>query len=108
MKKNIFIDEIKRRGKVDENAYSMIGTELKRVRTSQSQTLSSIAGDLCSVSYLCKIEKAQLKPNRYMLNEICKKLHLESPKLDLLFELKNLLLKLVKYYYAREIGRAHV
>lgn len=102
MKKNIFIDEIKRRGKVDENAYSMIGTELKRVRTSQSQTLSSIAGDLCSVSYLCKIEKAQLKPNRYMLNEICKKLHLESPKLDLLFELKNLLLKLVKYYYARD------
>ncbi len=37
-----------------------------------------------------------------MLNEICKKLHLESPKLDLLFELKNLLLKLVKYYYARD------
>ena len=50
MKKNIFIDEIKRRGKVDENAYSMIGTELKRVRTIQSQTQSSIAGDLCSVS----------------------------------------------------------
>lgn len=104
MKKNIFTDEIKRRGKVDENAYSMIGTELKRVRTSQSQTLSSVAGDLCSVSYLCKVEKAQLKPNRYMLNEICKKLHLDSPKLNLLFELKNILLKLVKLYYAQNLA----
>ena len=102
MRKNIFVDEIKRRVKEDNNAYSMIGTELKRVRTSQSQTLSSVAGDLCSVSYLCKIEKAQLKPNRYMLNEICKKLNVESPKLQLLFELKNLLLKMVKLYYYKK------
>ena len=75
MKKNFFIEELNRRGKTDDNAYSLIGTELKRVRMSQSQTLSSVAGDLCSVSYLCKVEKAQLKPNRYMLNEICKKLN---------------------------------
>ncbi|MDE6656167.1 MAG: hypothetical protein K2J85_04165, partial [Anaeroplasmataceae bacterium] len=99
MKKNVFVEEIKRRGKEDNNTYTMIGTELKRVRTSQSQTLSSVAGNLCSVSYLCKVEKAQLKPNRYMLNEICKKLHVDSPKLNLLFELKGLLSKVVGYYY---------
>lgn len=102
MKKNIFVDELKRRGKEDMNTYSMIGTELKRARTSQSQTLSSIAGNLCSVSYLCKVEKAQLKPNAYMLNEICKKLHVESPKINLLFELKPLLLKAVKLYYEKK------
>lgn len=93
MKKNIFVEEFARRGRNDDNAYSMLGTELKRVRTSQSQTLSSVAGDLCSVSYLCKIEKAQLKPNRYMLNEICKKLNLSEPQVQLLFELHGLLLK---------------
>ena len=102
MKKNIFVDELKRRGKEDINTYSMIGTELKRARTSQSQTLSSVAGNLCSVSYLCKVEKAQLKPNAYMLNEICKKLHVESPKINLLFELKHLLLKAVKLYYEKK------
>ncbi|MDE7263116.1 MAG: hypothetical protein K2N64_00460 [Anaeroplasmataceae bacterium] len=102
MKKNVFLEEMKRRDKEDDNAYSMIGTELKRVRTSQSQTLSSIAGNLCSVSYLCKIENAQLKPNRYMLNEICKKLNVESPKITLLFELKNLLNQIVKHYYDKE------
>lgn len=101
MKKNIFIEEMKRRGKEDNNTYSMIGTELKRVRTSQAQTLSSVAGDLCSVSYLCKVEKAQLKPNRYMLNEICKKLNLSSPKLDLLFELKDKLNIAVKLFYLK-------
>ncbi len=99
MKKNFFIEELNRRGKTDDNAYSLIGTELKRVRMSQSQTLSSVAGDLCSVSYLCKVEKAQLKPNRYMLNEICKKLNVSSPKINLLFELKDILQKMVKSYY---------
>ncbi len=99
MKKNIFVEEMIRRGKEDLNTYSLIGTELKRVRTSQSQTLSSVAGDLCSVSYLCKVEKAQLKPNRYMLNEICKRLNLSSPKLNLLFELKDKLSDSVDYFY---------
>lgn len=99
MKKNTFVEEMKRRGKEDENAYTMIGTELKRVRTSQRQTLSSVAGNLCSVSYLCKIEKAQLKPNRYMLNEICKRLNLDTPKLDILFDLKKLISKAVKHFY---------
>ncbi len=99
MKKNIFVEEMIRRGKEDFNTYSLIGTELKRVRTSQSQTLSSVASDLCSVSYLCKVEKAQLKPNRYMLNEICKRLNLSSPKLNLLFELKDKLSDSVDYFY---------
>lgn len=103
MKKNIFAEEFKRRGKEDDNAYMLIGSELKRARTSQSQTLSSVAGDLCSVSYLCKVENAQLKPNRYMLKEICKKLNVESPKLDILFELKNLLSKMVVHYYDKKI-----
>lgn len=104
MKKNVFVEEMKRRGKEDKATYTMIGTELKRVRTSQAQTLSSVAGNLCSVSYLCKVEKAQLKPNRYMLNEICKKLNLDSPKLNLLFELKSILSKAVSYYYHKKFA----
>ncbi|MDE7214037.1 MAG: hypothetical protein K2N42_05610 [Anaeroplasmataceae bacterium] len=103
MKKNVFVEEIKRREQEDENTYSMIGTELKRARTSQSQTLSSVAGNLCSVSYLCKVENAQLKPNRYMLGEICKKLNVDSPKLNLLFELKTMIMKVVSYYYHHKL-----
>lgn len=98
MKKNVFKEELIRRGKNDENAYSMIGTELKRIRTSQSKTLASVAGDLCSISYLCKVEKAQLKPNRQMLNEICKKLDLSSPTIDVIFELKSRLLEMINAF----------
>lgn len=99
MKKNIFEEEFMRRSQIDDNTYGMIGTELKRIRTRQSQTLSAIAENLCSVSYLCKIEKAQLKPNRQMLMEICKKLKLEIPNLEILFSLKNKIFKCVELYF---------
>lgn len=102
MRKNIFEEELNRRGSADENAYSMIGTELKRARTSQSQTLSSVASDVCSVSYLCKIENAQLKPNRHLLQEICKKLNMAEPKLSLLFDLKRLLFEMTEAFYKKD------
>lgn len=102
MRKNIFEEELNRRGNADENAYNMIGTELKRVRTSQSQTLSSVASDVCSVSYLCKIENAQLKPNRQMLQEICKKLNMAEPKIALLFDLKRLLFEMIEAFYKKD------
>lgn len=102
MKRNIFEEELLKRESTDESAYSMIGTEIKRIRTSQAQTLSSIASDLCSISYLCKIEKAQLKPNRQLLKEICKKLNMSEPKVSLLFELKKYLFEIVEAFYRKD------
>lgn len=100
--KNIFKEEIKKRKENDVNNFSMIGTELKRLRINRSQTLSSIADNVCSVSYLCKVENAKLKPNRYTLQEICKKLNISNPKMEALFGLKNLVNDIVRYYYAND------
>ncbi len=102
MKKNIFDEELKRRNMLDENKYSMIGTELKRIRISQSQTLASIASNICSVSYLCKIENAQMKVNRHMLNEICKKLNLSEDKVNLLYDLKTIIPDLVEAFFQKD------
>lgn len=98
MKENIIRQEFERRGKNDDDAYKLIGAELKRKRLNQSQTLSSIAGDVCSVSYLCKVEKSQIKPNRIMLKEICKRLNIESPQMNLLFQMKEFIINLAIYY----------
>ncbi|MDE5715645.1 MAG: hypothetical protein K2I42_05880 [Anaeroplasmataceae bacterium] len=103
MKNSIFIDEFSRRMKNDDNAYRMVGAELRRLRINQSQTLSTISSNICSVSYLCKIETAKMKPNRAMLTEICKKLDLSVPKIDLLFNLKNLLMDCVEKFYRNNI-----
>ncbi len=105
MKRCTIEAEMAKREQVDEKTYEMIGTELKRIRQSQSQTLSSVADDICSVSYLCKIENAQLKPNRYMLHQICKKLQLDEPKIDILFDLKKNLLELVECFYQKNTKR---
>lgn len=90
-KTNIIQQALKQKDRKDNDIYEMIGAELKRKRTTQSKTLSYVAGDVCSVSYLCKVEKNQLKPNQWMLKEICKKLNIESPKMNILFELNELL-----------------
>ena len=68
--KTLIQQELEKRSQRDDDVYNLIGAEIKRRRVSQSQTLSSIAGDVCSVSYLCKVEKNQLKQNRHMLKEI--------------------------------------
>ena len=96
--KTIIQQEIERRKHKDDDVYNLIGAEIKRRRISQSQTLSSVAGDVCSVSYLCKIEKNQLKPNRHMLKEICKKLNMDSPKMNLLFQMRDLVINSVIAY----------
>lgn len=98
-KTNVFKCELDRRKNGNDDVYKMIGTELKRRRTNQSQTLSSIASDVCSVSYLCKVEKNQLKPNRWMLQEICKRLNIDSPKFNLLFELQEYINKAMEALY---------
>lgn len=103
MKKNFFKEEFKRRNEFDKNTYNMIGTEIKRLRLSKSRTLSAIADNVCSVSYLCKIEKAQMKPNHHTLGEICKRLEIDDEQLNVLFKLKEMLFLVVDYFYENNI-----
>ena len=72
------------RKKIDslENSYELIGIELKLRRTKLSKTLEYICRNTCSVSYLSKIENAEIKPNPKMLEEICKRLKITKESID--------------------------
>ena len=99
IKKDFFKKEIKRREEVDKATYAMVGAEIKRLRLKSQRTLSNIAENLCSVSYVCKIERAQIKPNRYMLGEIFKRLDASDNSVQSLFDLKDFISDSVKWFY---------
>ena len=101
MGNNFFKNELKRRGEVDKTTYAMVGAEIKRLRLKSNKTLSSIAENLCSVSYVCKIERAQIKPNRHMLGEIFKRLDATDSDVKSLFDLKDFIYDSVKWFYTK-------
>lgn len=99
VKNDFFKKEIKRRGEVDKATYAMVGAEIKRLRLKSRRTLSNLAENLCSVSYVCKIERAQIKPNKHMLGEIFKRLDASDNSVQSLFELKDFIRDSVKWFY---------
>lgn len=101
MKNNFFKNELKRRGEVDKTTFAMVGAEMKRLRLKNNKTLSSIAENICSVSYVCKIERAQIKPNRHMLGEIFKRLDASDSDVKSLFDLKDFIFDSVEWFYTK-------
>ena len=99
MNDNFFKNELKRRGEVDKTTLAMVGAEMKRLRLKNNKTLSSIAENLCSVSYVCKIERAQIKPNKHMLGEIFKRLDVSDSDVKSLFDLKDFIFDSVTWFY---------
>ena len=100
MKNDFFKRELKRRGEeVDNTSYEMLGAEIKRLRLKNRQTLSNVAENLCSISYVCKIERAQIKPNKHMLGEIYKRLEAKDEDMNRLFNLKDYIVKSVEWFY---------
>lgn len=90
--------------KVKEERYGIIGVEIKARRISLSQTLEALSDNVCSLSYLCKIEKNKIEPNRAFLREICKRLELSEEKVDYLFKLKEILISVVHAYIIGDIN----
>lgn len=82
---------IKERIIESEGLYNLIGTELKQRRLKQSKTLSSVADDLCSVSYLSKVENNKITPNKFYLKELCSRLNFTQEKMETLFNLKEIM-----------------
>lgn len=91
---NIFEKEFKRRLEKEittKGTGEIIGSEIKRRRLQSNETLENISEDICSTSYLCKIERSSINPNKQYLYEICKKLEIPKNQLDYLMDLGNLL-----------------
>lgn len=82
--------------------YKIIGSEIKSKRLTLAKTLQAVSGDVCSISYLCKIENNKIIPNRIYLREICKRLDMQNSKIDALMELKESINKCVKAYLEKD------
>ena len=80
---------------LNEN-YRIIGSEIKAKRLALAKTLQAVSSDICSVSYLCKIEQNKIVPNRLFLREICKKLQMQNSKIDALMSLKESIVICIK------------
>lgn len=101
-------EEITKRFKEDNLNYAAIGAEIKRHRLAMSKTLSSIADENCSVSYLCKIERNQVKPSLKYLNEICKKVNISKSNINYLLNSKELLLEAIKMFYFKDLTNKEI
>lgn len=87
---------------VKEN-YKIIGSEIKSKRLNLAKTLQAVSGNVCSVSYLCKIENNKIIPNRMYLREICKRLDMQNSKIDALLVLKESINKCVKAFFNNDL-----
>lgn len=92
---------IERKNKLEEQ-FTLIGSELKERRLNLSKTLLSVSENLCSVSYLSKIENNKIIPNKMYLKEICNKLDFSEEKIDTLFGLKDSLSIAIKAFISND------
>ena len=95
---NIIIEELKRRIKDQDTISAIVGPEIKIRRISLNKTLKFIAYHICSISYVSKVESNSIKPNRYFLNEIGKKVNMTEEQINRLFDLRDVLNQGIKEY----------
>lgn len=93
MRKKILVNELLNRKNKKEDKYSVLGTEIKNRRVSLSKTLSTVSSDLCSKSYISKLENSKIIPNKACLMELCNKLDISKEKIKYLFSLEDVLYK---------------
>lgn len=98
-------DEIKRRANGKHCNYNITGVEIKLRRCAKELTLAELAEDICSVSYLCKVEQSQIKPNLLSLHDICAKLDIDSDTLDVLMSLEKVLNEMVNAYFEKDANK---
>ena len=99
--KKIF-EEILRRINGKHCNYNITGIEIKLRRNQRLMTLAELAEDICSISYLCKVEQSQIKPNLMSLNDICVKLGIDNETFEALVNLEGALKDLVRAYFEKD------
>ncbi|RIA78215.1 hypothetical protein EI71_00527 [Anaeroplasma bactoclasticum] len=85
-------------GAIHASNQEIIGIEIRRKRIELSYTLSGLCFDICSPSYLCKIERNQIQANNYILQEICTRVAITVEQQELLFHSYEVLLQSIEAY----------
>lgn len=85
-------------GIIQHSNHEIIGIEIRRKRLELSFTLSGLCFEICSPSYLCKIEKNQIQANEFILQELCSRVSINKEQQKILFNSYEVLLDSVKAY----------
>lgn len=105
--KNIILNRIKERitNATDyKEKFEIIGLEIRYQRNKLMLTQDALSKDICSLSYLCKIETGQIDPNNEYLREICQRLDLSEEKIDALLNSKEILEEALKAFLNNDLG----
>lgn len=103
-KKQKLIDQIMKKYIFEDDPSAIVGTEIRLRRNGLSKTLDAISQDTCSVSYLSKIEKNEIKPNPRLLEEICTRLKLSKENIDIINNSKALYDDIIKAAFNYDIN----
>lgn len=95
-------DELKRRLNGKHQETNMTGVEIRLRRSAYNITLEELAKDICSISYLSKIENSQIKPSYLALHDICQRLNIDDETIDVLVGLDKLLISTVNAYFEND------
>ncbi|MGL4949036.1 MAG: helix-turn-helix domain-containing protein [Anaeroplasmataceae bacterium] len=82
--------------------YKTIGSELKHKRKQFKMSLEEASNDICSISYLCKIERNSILPNDDILRKISNRLGFSENEIDSLFNLNTLLDDVIESIYKED------
>jgi len=76
------LSKLSKYGDKQKNTFNVIGTEIRLKRDDLDMTLKAISGDICSVSYLSKVEHNKIEPNMAILKEICERLDITEKQFN--------------------------
>ncbi len=89
----------------DKNSYTdVVGTEIRLKRSELNYTLKSLTSDICSISYLSKIENSKIDANVIVLKELCDKLEISDKQLDEIVSSAGSAKLMVKAYYQNDLN----
>lgn len=90
---------LKKLKKEKQKENNLVGPEIKLRRQRMSKTLEETSLDVCSPSYLCKIEKNSIIPNPKYVDELCERLSFSRIDKESLENLNEIEDELINAFY---------
>lgn len=81
----------------------VVGTEIRLKRSELNYTLKSLTSEICSISYLSKIENSKIDANVLVLRELCDKLDISDEQLNEIVDSADNAKLMIKAYYLDDI-----
>lgn len=100
--KNIIFFELNKRKDNKKRANNILGAEIKNSRLKHNLTLEEVAKDICSVSYLSKLENNAIEGNKHFVYRLCDKVYITESTTETIYKLDEILIKASRAFYLND------